>query len=92
MTEALDGKWDYIERKCLLAEEKMETNKLNKMEDEVIAEPEIYIYKDQQRALQLGNDDDISAETRLTKGDVAPPPATTEDVSEMTGSTRESKS
>ena len=35
--------------------------------------------------------DDVSAETRLTKGDAAPPPAPKDDLSDMTGSTRESK-
>ena len=61
------------------------------MEDEVNAEQDVFISKDHQRAMAMDNDDDISTETRLTKGDLAPPPAATDDVSEMTGSTRESK-
>ena len=37
------------------------------------------------------DDDDISEETRLTKGDRAPPPLPDEEMSEITGCTRESK-
>ena len=90
LTEALDGEWSLSSRTFLSAEEKIEFDKLELMEDEINAEPEIFISKDHQRALAL-DDDDFSAETRLTKGDAAPPPATADDLSDMTGSTRESK-
>ena len=61
------------------------------MEDKVNTKREIYIPKDQQRTLTLNEDDDLSEETKLAKGDVAPRPVTTDNVSEMTGSIRESK-
>ena len=67
------------------------------------AEREIFISKEHQIAMAL-DDDIISVETRLTKGDAQPPPVTTntdkgtdkdtsppDDLSELTGSTRESK-
>ena len=66
------------------------------------AEQEIFISKDHQMAMAL-DDDIISVETRLMKGDAPPPPitnstdegpdkdATNDDLSELTGSTRESK-
>ena len=91
ITVALDSKWNYTERKFLSVEEKMEMYRLDQMEDEVNADPEIYISKDQQRVLRLDNYDEVLAKTRLTKGDVVPPPATTDDVSEMIDSMRESK-
>ena len=71
------------------------------MEDQANAEVQAFISKDQQQALAL-DDDVFSVETRLTKGDAAPPPVATmddnvapspntDDLSDMTGSTRESK-
>ena len=71
------------------ADEKEEMERLDEMEDAALAEVEIFVSKEQQKALAL-DVDDISEETRLTKNDKAPPPIT-EDISEMTGSTRESK-
>ena len=72
----------------------MEIDRLDEMEMEANAEPQAYISKDHQRAMALDNDE-VSVETRLTKGDAAPPPAVdgenNEELSEMTGSTRESK-
>ena len=37
------------------------------------------------------DEEDISEETRMTKGDRAPPPLPDEEMSEITGSIRESK-
>ena len=78
-------------RKFLSSDERVERKRLDLMEDEVNAEQDVFISKDHQRALAMDEDDKISAETRLIKGDEAPPPATTDDVSEMTGYNRESK-
>ena len=92
LTLALSGEWDYASRKFLSADEKLESDRLDLMEAEANAETEVFISKDQQIAMAL-QDEDISVETRLTKGDAAPPPARQldDDLSEMTGSTRESK-
>ena len=60
------------------------------MDDGVNTEPEIFIFKDQQRAFALDNND-VSAETCLRKGDAATLLATTDDVSEMMDCTRKSK-
>ena len=60
------------------------------MENEANAEVQVYLSKDQQRALAM-YDDKISEETCLTKGDKAPPSAPSDNLSDMTGSTRESK-
>ena len=91
ITDALDGDWNFESRRFLSSDERIERERLDLMEDEVNAEREVFISKDHQRALAMDEDDEISVETRLTKGDAAPPAATTDDVSEMTGSTRESK-
>ena len=89
ITSTLEGEWSYKERRFLSANEKLESDKLDLMEIEALAEAPEFISKDQQLAMQL-DDDDASKETRLTKGD-APPTAYSDNVSEMTGSTRESK-
>ena len=61
------------------------------MEAEACAETDVQISKDHQIALAR-DDDDISCETRLTKGNAVPPSAekNSDDISDMTGSTRES--
>ena len=62
------------------------------MEAEACAETEVFISKDHQIVLAR-EDDIISVETRLTKGDAAPPQAlpNSDELSDITGSTRESK-
>ena len=89
---AMEGDWDFKTRKFLSADEKEELDRLDEMEDAALAEVEVFVSKDQQKAMAL-DEDDISEETRLTKGDKTPPPAqgSNEDVSTMTGDTRESK-
>ena len=44
----------------LLAEEKEEKDKLNLLEENVTAEREIYIAKDQQIAMEMDRDDEAS--------------------------------
>ena len=95
LTEALEGDWNYDTRKFLSAQEKMEIDRLDDMEEEVNAVQVQYISKDHQHALAM-EEDDVSVETRLTKGDAAPTPVILvgdppDEQSEMTGSTRESK-
>ena len=95
LSESLAGSWDYASRTFLSAQEKMEVDRLDDMEAEVNAEPTAFISKDHQRAMALDTDE-VSIETRLTKGDAAPPPAINIDEgddehSALSGSTRESK-
>ena len=95
LSESLAGSWDYASRRFLSAQEQMEVDRLDDMEAEVNAEPTAFISKDHQRAMALDTDE-VSVETRLTKGDAAPPPAihiaeNDEDQSALSGSTRESK-
>ena len=90
LAEVFQGEWCYSKRTFLSPDEKEERDRLNTMEDHANAEIQIFISKDQQIALAMDTDD-VSVETRLTKGDAAPPPVPTDDVSDMTGSTRESK-
>ena len=84
-------------------EKKVENDRLDDLENEMNAEREIFISKEHQIAMAL-DDDIISVETRLTKGDAQPPPVKNntdtstvkdasppDDLSELTGSTRESK-
>ena len=75
----------------MTAEEKEEHEKLETLENEMTATREIFISKDQQRALAQDGDTVFSVESRLTKGDVAPPQADNSIVSALTGETRESK-
>ena len=95
LTEAMEGDWNMATRKFLSAQEKMEVDRLEDMEGEVNAVPIAFISKDHQQALAM-DDDEVSVETRLTKGDAAPTPTillneAPDEQSEMTGSTRESK-
>ena len=64
------------------------------MENEMNAEEETFISKHHQLAMVL-DDDIISVEKRLTKGDAPPPPVqqlcNSDEVSDITGNTRESK-
>lgn len=89
---AMEGDWNYDSRKFLSATEKQEYDKLDLMEAEACAETEAHIGKDEQMAMAR-EDDDISLETRLTKGDAVPPSSlpNSDEISDMTGSTRESK-
>ena len=77
-------------RTFLSPAKKEERDRPDMMENEANAEVQVYLSKDQHRTLALDGDD-ILEETRLTKGDKAPPPATSDDLSDMTGSTRESE-
>lgn len=102
LADALNGNWDFEKREFQTLEEKVEHDRLDDLENEMNAEQEIFISKEHQMAMAL-DDDIISVETRLTKGDAPPPPianstddgpdkdATNDDLSELTGSTRESK-
>ena len=92
LTDARGGSWQYSTRKFLSANEKIELDRLDEMEMEINAEPIAFISKDHQRAMAL-DEDTVSVETRLTKGDATPPPAIGGEENElllaMTGSTRE---
>ena len=74
LTKDLDGDWNDTSRKFLSSEENIEASCLDLMEDKANAEPEIFISTEQQRELAM-DDDKISIDTRLTKGDAASPPA-----------------
>ena len=93
LTDSLGGSWNYDTRIFISAHEKMEVDRLDEMEMEVNAEAHVFISKDHQQAM-APDTDEISVETRLTKGDAPPPPAISggdnEDLSAMTGSIRES--
>ena len=92
LTAALEGYWQYSKRIFLIAEEKEENEKLKTLENEITTTREIFIYKDQQRALAQDGDTVVSEELRLAKGDVAPRQADSSAVFALTGETRESKS
>jgi hypothetical protein len=89
IAQAMEGEWDFQTRTFLSATEKIEEDKLEGLECLALAEKDSFISKDQEAVLALA-DDDVSIETRVTKGDAAPN-SYKDDVSEMTGSTRESK-
>ena len=66
LTEAMDGGWNHATRESLSAQEEMEVDRIDDMEDEVNAEHVSYISKDHQRVLALDNDE-VSVKTRVTK-------------------------
>ena len=88
LTAALEGHWEYINRTFLTVEEKEEDEKLDKLEMKITAQREQFISKDQQKALALDGYTVASEESRLTKGDVAPPQADLSVVSALTEETR----
>ena len=91
LAESFQGEWCYSARTFYLQMKKRKgIDRLNTVEDHANAEIQIFISKDHQIALAMGLDDAL-VETRLTKGDAAPPPIPKDDFSDMTGSTRESK-
>jgi hypothetical protein len=89
IAQAMEGVWDYKTRNFLSATEKIEDDKLDVIESLALAEKDTFISKEQETAMAL-EADNISIETRLTKNDAAPT-LLNDEVSEMTGSTRESK-
>ena len=89
IAQALEGEWNPKTRTFLSASEKIEDDKLDVIESMALAEKDTFISKDQEAAMAM-EDDNISIETRLTKNEAAPT-LHNDDVSEMTGSTRESK-
>ena len=62
-------------RTFLTAYEKEENDKLDEMAENIGAQREIFISKDQQVAMAMEGDDEASIESKLTKGDAAPPSA-----------------
>ena len=64
MTEAMESDWYYKTRKFLSSDEKIETGRFDLMEDEINIESEIFISKDYQHTLALGNVK-VSTEIRL---------------------------
>ena len=92
IADALAGEWNHDKRIFLTAEEKDEKDKFQELEMNITSEKEVFISQSHQQALATENDDIASVETRLTKGDVAPPKLDNpDDVSALTGETRESK-
>lgn len=74
-------------------EEKDEQEKFSHLVDNVTVAKETFISQTHKLAMATGADDIHSVDTCLTKGDIAPPKAsTTEDWSTLTGETCESKS
>ena len=96
MTKCLEGEWKFAERSFLTLEEKDEQAKFSHLLDTVTAVREVYISSAHKKAMAVEGDDDLeSVDTRLTKGNVAPPALTSftndDDISNITGNTRESK-
>ena len=90
----MEGEWNFSERTFLTLEEKDEKEKFAHLIDTVTVVKEKYISKAHKTAMCTENDDVESIDTRLTKDDEAPPEATSttnDDISNLTGETRESK-
>ena len=91
IAEALAGDWDPDKRLFLTLEEKEEKEKFSEIEKTITASNEVFISESHQKALAIDGDDIESVATRLTKDDDAPPAAKGDDLSALTGETRESK-
>ena len=88
------GKWDATKRLYLSEEDVIEQDKLSAIDNSMMAVKEIFIDPSQQRALAADGDSiDLTADTRLTRGEKAAAPFhnNKSDTSTLTGSTRESK-
>ena len=93
MSSALEGSWDFKKRKFLTVAEADEMDKLDNLEN-LNANKKVYISKEHQQVMAAEGDDDLSVESRLTKGDQIPTVADDEDnsdLSTLSGETRESK-
>ena len=88
----MEGEWDYKKRTFSTIEEKNEQDKFGLLLDSATEVKESYISEEHKQAMAMDGDDINSVNTRLTKGDAAPPPAAKDDGwSTLTGDTRESK-
>ena len=72
-------------------EEKDEIEKFAHLTDTVTAVKDVYISEGHKLSMTTEGDDVDLVNTWLTKGDIAPPKAMKDDLSMMTGNTRESK-
>lgn len=92
IAECHEGSWDFKKRSFLTLEEKDEKAKFEQLVDTVTAEKETFISESHKLAMAMEGDDIDSVNTRLTKNYEAPAKITeTEDISVLTGETRESK-
>ena len=66
--------WDFEKRIYFTKDERLENGRLNIMEKSMVAEIQLFISKDHQRATVMGGDE-ISVETKLIKGGSTPRPA-----------------
>ena len=93
VAESKDGSWDSKTRKYLSEDELVEQEKLTNINDSMVAQREIYIDPQQQRALAADGDSIAdTVDTKLTTGEeVAAPLENASRMSSITGSTRQSK-
>ena len=89
--ECHDGVWDFKKRSFLTMEEKDERDKFTHLVDTVTAEREIFISDTHKQAMAMEGDDLNSVDTRLTKNQAPGKINGNEEMSEITGETRESK-
>ena len=90
----LEGEWNYAQRTFLTLDEKNEKEKFSHIIDTVTTVKEVFISEAQRAAMAIEGDDVATLDTKLTKGDQAPPAAesvASEGMSDLTGHTRESK-
>ena len=65
--------WDFDKRIFFTEDERLENYRLNIMEEFMVAEVQLFISKDHQRATTMEGDG-VSVEAKFTKGDAAPCP------------------
>ena len=80
----MSSKWDSMTRNFLLADDTFEHDKLMKLENGVNTKANVFLSKEHQRAIALDYGE-ISANTRLTKGDADPPAIYSDGMSDITG-------
>ena len=79
VAECMEGEWDYKKRTFSTIEEKNEQDKFGLLLDSATEVKESYLSQEHKQAMAMDGDDIISVNTRLTKGDAAPPPTTKDD-------------
>ena len=87
------GDWGFKKRILLTLEEKEEKKKFSEVEWTVTATKDVFIFESHQKALSIEGNDVQYVNIRLAKDDDAPPivPSKFDDLSTLTGETRESK-
>ena len=91
VARCLGGRWNFEKRSIITLEKEDKKEKFAYLIDTVTAVKDIYISERHKLAIATEGDDIDSVDNKLTKGSIAPLKAMKDDLSKMTGNTKESK-